>query len=215
MQGIQSPGSLSESNRSSLLAHFIICKASWWSLCARAGIRGAEEPHKYVYKQNDRPFSFEISRSGASPGEHPEPIWNTTGHRLIFKEQYLEMTSSAPASSTMYGLGERISSSGKHGCMHDCLVSLAHQATGQQLNRSVSSFSHAFIFKEHCLEMTSGSASSIICCLEERNPSSEPLLPASTCLLDVYLTTRHCVRTNIRSTPNATPAFSRLRQGVL
>ena len=83
-----------------------------WSLCACADVGAAEEPHKYVYKQNDHPFSFEILRSGAGPGQHAEPIWNTTGRRLIFKEQYLEMTSSVPATSTMYGLGERISSSG-------------------------------------------------------------------------------------------------------
>ena len=80
---------------------------------ACADIGGAEEPHKYVYKQGDHPFSFEITRPGAGP---EEPIWNTTGHRLIFKEQYLEISSSAPASSTMYGLGERISSSGKNAC---------------------------------------------------------------------------------------------------
>ena len=86
------------------------------SVCACADIGGAEEPHKYVYKQSDHPFSFEIIRPGAGPEAHPEPIWNTTGHRLIFKEQYLEMTSSAPASSIMYGLGERISSSGDQPC---------------------------------------------------------------------------------------------------
>ena len=89
---------------------------------------GAEEPHKYVYKQSDHPFSFEIIRPGAVPEAHPEPIWNTTGHRLIFKEQYLEITSSAPASSIMYGLGERISSSGKGFCPA-CLVAWLHLYT--------------------------------------------------------------------------------------
>ena len=82
------------------------------SVCDCADVGDAEEPHKYVYEQSNQPFSFEIIRSGAGPEAHSEPIWNTTGHRLIFKEQYLEMTSSAPASSIMYGLGERISSSG-------------------------------------------------------------------------------------------------------
>lgn len=71
----------------------------------------AKEPYKYVYKQQDEPFSFEIVRSGNQ--HRNEPIWNTTGTRLIYKEQYLEMTSWAPSGSTMYGLGERISTSGE------------------------------------------------------------------------------------------------------
>ena len=109
----------------------IISRALLWTLCACADIGGAEEPHKYVYKQSDHPFSFEIVRSGAGPEERPEPIWNTTGHRLIFKEQYLEITSSAPASSTMYGLGERISSSGERFCPA-CMVVLSQGLSRHQ-----------------------------------------------------------------------------------
>ena len=78
-------------------------------MSAEAG--DAKEPYKYVYKQQDDPFSFEIIRSGNQHSS--EPIWNTTGTRLIYKEQYLEITSWAPRGSTMYGLGERISTSGE------------------------------------------------------------------------------------------------------
>ena len=83
------------------------CKA--WCLYAEAG--DAKEPYKYVYKQQDDPFSFEIIRPGNQHSS--EPIWNTTGTRLIYKEQYLEITSWAARGSTMYGLGERISTSGE------------------------------------------------------------------------------------------------------
>ena len=78
-------------------------------LSAEAG--DAKEPYKYVYKQQDDPFSFEIIRSGNQHSS--EPIWNTTGTRLIYKEQYLEITSWAPRGSAMYGLGERISTGGE------------------------------------------------------------------------------------------------------
>ena len=64
-----------------------------------------------MYKQHDDPFSFEIIRPGNQHSS--EPVWNTTGTRLIYKEQYLEITSWAPRASTMYGLGERISTSGE------------------------------------------------------------------------------------------------------
>ena len=69
-----------------------------------------EEPHKYEYEVREEPFSFEVMRTSDPPGS--APIWNTTGHRLLFKEQYLEITSWVPAGSTLYGLGERISSAG-------------------------------------------------------------------------------------------------------
>ena len=92
------------------------CAVLHWSpeCCLRsyADAGDAKEPYKYLYKQQDDPFSFEIIRTGGQPRQ--EPIWNTTGHRLIFKEQYLEISSWAPARSHMYGLGERISSSGRH-----------------------------------------------------------------------------------------------------
>ena len=78
-------------------------------MCAEAG--DAKEPYKYVYKQQDDPFSFEIIRSGNQHSS--EPIWNTTGTRFIYKEQYLEITSWAPRTSAMYGLGERISTGGE------------------------------------------------------------------------------------------------------
>ncbi len=73
-----------------------------------------EEPHKYVFEWQDEPFSFEVTRVGDPPGS--APVWNTTGHRLLFKEQYLEITSWVPPGSTLYGLGERISSAGSCPC---------------------------------------------------------------------------------------------------
>lgn len=82
------------------------------SLCMSADATQAKEPYKYEFKQQEDPFSFEILRPG--PGHYGQPpIWNITGHRLIFKEQYLEISSWAPAGSSMYGLGERISTSGE------------------------------------------------------------------------------------------------------
>ncbi|EIE26263.1 hypothetical protein COCSUDRAFT_64412 [Coccomyxa subellipsoidea C-169] len=70
------------------------------------------EPHKYRFDYTPEPFSFEVTRTGpaAAPGE--PALWNTTGLRMLYKDQYLELTSWVPPTSTIYGLGERISSSG-------------------------------------------------------------------------------------------------------
>ena len=83
--------------------------------CGGADVaRDKEEPHKYEHVLREEPFSFEVTRTSDPPGS--APIWNTTGHRLLFKEQYLEITSWVPATSTLYGLGERISSAGCCAC---------------------------------------------------------------------------------------------------
>ena len=66
-----------------------------------------DEHHKYTLKTVDEPFSFEVLRAGES-----NAIWNTTGHHMLFKDQYLELTTHAHPKSTLYGLGERISSAG-------------------------------------------------------------------------------------------------------
>ena len=55
----------------------------------------------------DEPFSFEVLRAGDGTA-----IWNTTGHHMLFKDQYLELTTHMHPKSTLYGLGERISSAG-------------------------------------------------------------------------------------------------------
>ncbi len=59
------------------------------------------------------PFSLEVLR-GDSPAKDgaEDAVWNTTGLRLLYKELYLEVNSWTRPSSALYGLGERISSSG-------------------------------------------------------------------------------------------------------
>jgi hypothetical protein len=72
-----------------------------------------EEPRKYEFKLNEDPFGFEVVRAGSpAPGSGSAAVWNTTGKRLLYKEQYLELNSWTEPSSKLYGLGERISSSG-------------------------------------------------------------------------------------------------------
>lgn len=80
--------------------------------CWCADSNSKAEPHKYRFDYTPEPFSFEVTRTGpaAVPGE--PALWNTTGLRMLYKDQYLELTSWVPPTSTIYGLGERISSSG-------------------------------------------------------------------------------------------------------
>lgn len=70
------------------------------------------EPHKYEFKYSTEPFAFEVLRAGPAADPPDAPLWNTTDLRLLYKDQYLELTSWVPPTSTIYGLGERISSSG-------------------------------------------------------------------------------------------------------
>ncbi|KAJ9069283.1 hypothetical protein DSO57_1020094 [Entomophthora muscae] len=56
---------------------------------------------KFSYSEN--PFTFCVSRKDTG-----EVIFDTHSHRLVFEEQYLELTSSLPADANIYGIGEVI-----------------------------------------------------------------------------------------------------------
>ena len=60
------------------------------------------------------PFSVEVSAAAAdTPSPAPSnsapttALFNTTGHRLVFKRRYVELTTSLTPGSYLYGLGER------------------------------------------------------------------------------------------------------------
>lgn len=57
------------------------------------------------------PFSFAVKRANFTPGPDAT-IFDTTGTRLVLKDQYLEISSALPASSRLYGLGESTSTTG-------------------------------------------------------------------------------------------------------
>lgn len=48
------------------------------------------------------PFSFAVTR--VTDGN---VLFNTSGHRLLFKDQYIELTTSIDPDAAVYGLGER------------------------------------------------------------------------------------------------------------
>lgn len=56
------------------------------------------------------PFGFAVSRADAPAGA--APLFDTRGHRLVFKEQYMEVTTSLPKNSSVYGYSERTPSQG-------------------------------------------------------------------------------------------------------
>jgi len=58
------------------------------------------------------PFSLEVTREAAGGAAPPAPLLNTTGLRLVLKDQYLELTTWVDPGAAVFGLGERISSSG-------------------------------------------------------------------------------------------------------
>ncbi|CAG8440365.1 7604_t:CDS:2 [Ambispora gerdemannii] len=55
----------------------------------------------YSFNYKDSPFGFSVSRKNESG-----PIFDTIGKHLIFKDQYLELSTSLPLDSNIYGLGE-------------------------------------------------------------------------------------------------------------
>ncbi|KAK9766714.1 hypothetical protein K7432_004020 [Basidiobolus ranarum] len=54
---------------------------------------------EFSYVQN--PFSFSVKRKNTG-----EVIFDTAGHRLVFEDQYLELSSTLPDDANIYGLGE-------------------------------------------------------------------------------------------------------------
>ncbi|CAK0786903.1 hypothetical protein CVIRNUC_010117 [Coccomyxa viridis] len=63
---------------------------------------------KYGLQYSAQPFGFAVTRTGSSS----PALFNTAGNRFVFKEQYLELTSSIPSGATLFGLGEYTSNVG-------------------------------------------------------------------------------------------------------
>eukprot|EP00887_Chlorella_sp_A99_P002350 scaffold10.g2350.t1 len=74
------------------------------------GHRAAAAPRRYALSYARRPFSFRVARAG-SGGCGATVIFDTGGTRLMFKEQYLELTTWADPALHFYGAGERASAS--------------------------------------------------------------------------------------------------------
>ncbi|KAK9915638.1 hypothetical protein WJX75_001864 [Coccomyxa subellipsoidea] len=63
----------------------------------------------YAFDYSRSPFSFTVTRAGNTADQS---LFTTKGSRLIFKDQYLELTSAVPKEAALYGIGEHISTSG-------------------------------------------------------------------------------------------------------
>lgn len=58
------------------------------------------------YNLLPHPFSLTVTRSGDDA-----PLFNSTGQRLVFKDQYLELSTGLSPGATLFGAGERVSRS--------------------------------------------------------------------------------------------------------
>ncbi|KAL6777600.1 AGL1 [Auxenochlorella protothecoides x Auxenochlorella symbiontica] len=58
------------------------------------------------YNLLPHPFSLTVTRSGDGA-----PLFNSTGQRLVFKDQYLELSTGLSPGATLFGAGERVSRS--------------------------------------------------------------------------------------------------------
>eukprot|EP00775_Hariotina_reticulata_P010096 gene10096-10252_t len=75
------------------------------SIVPRPDAQKGLDPNGLLYSlhtmASSDPFALTISRT-----LNNEPIFDTRGFRLLFKDQYLELTTALPADADLYGLGE-------------------------------------------------------------------------------------------------------------
>ncbi|KAF8062770.1 Alpha-glucosidase [Scenedesmus sp. PABB004] len=78
----------------------------------QAGLAGADLAYDVALSQPARrsqgqgqgsgePFALTVTRRGSGA-----PIFDTRGHRFVFKDQFIELTTALPADTHIYGLGE-------------------------------------------------------------------------------------------------------------
>ncbi|KAK9835041.1 hypothetical protein WJX81_006384 [Elliptochloris bilobata] len=63
------------------------------------------------FEYDEEPFSFVVRRNHSGV-DMEAPLFDTRDKRLVFKDQYLELTTTCEPEATLYGLGERTSSAG-------------------------------------------------------------------------------------------------------
>lgn len=63
------------------------------------------EDRDYEFQYTTEPFGFSVVRK-----EDGERLFDTLGSDLIFKDQYLELSSAMPQEANIYGLGEHVGS---------------------------------------------------------------------------------------------------------
>lgn len=68
----------------------------------------ANTSSSFSFEYNSNPFSFRLF-SHQKQDHTKTLLWNSTGTRLMFKEQYIEMTTLIDPGITLYGAGERSS----------------------------------------------------------------------------------------------------------
>ncbi|KAF8062769.1 alpha-glucosidase [Scenedesmus sp. PABB004] len=68
---------------------------------AQAGLSAKALTYDVSTGAPGEPFALTVTR--ASTGE---PIFDTRGHRFVFKDQFIELTTTVPADADLYGLGE-------------------------------------------------------------------------------------------------------------
>eukprot|EP00884_Botryococcus_braunii_P001437 jgi/Botrbrau1/11294/Bobra.0038s0060.1 len=76
-------------------------------LFERTAFGGGEGDTLYDLEVVPQPLGFAVSRKGSN-----DTVFDTRSHRLIFKNQYLEISTSLEKSTVVYGLGESAPSTG-------------------------------------------------------------------------------------------------------
>eukprot|EP00884_Botryococcus_braunii_P001445 jgi/Botrbrau1/11300/Bobra.0038s0063.1 len=76
-------------------------------LFERTASEGEEGDTEYTLEVATKPFEFAVLRKGSN-----DTVFDTRGQRLVFKNQYLELSTSLEKSTVLYGLGETAPSTG-------------------------------------------------------------------------------------------------------
>ncbi|WIA20582.1 hypothetical protein OEZ85_004970 [Tetradesmus obliquus] len=65
------------------------------------GLSSSSLQYAVELSQPGQPFGLTVNRKS-----NGQPIFDTNGHRFIFKDQYIELTTNVPEDADLYGLGE-------------------------------------------------------------------------------------------------------------
>lgn len=71
------------------------------------GLGAADTLYDVAPAVSGQPYALSVLRKSTQ-----QPVFDTRGHRLVFKDQFIELTTAVPADADLYGLGQTMLATG-------------------------------------------------------------------------------------------------------